>query len=244
MKYDLAVPTVTSNPNPGTQATIQPPPQDDETVFAIAQILATVPSPKKAVAALTALLVGTGITAAALTMALGMANKGTAHTPNSRLGGMAPGAPTEAARAQELYYRAAYLLNASRRIQTGLNKKQPVKVALTQEETFYRQHEAARRNRLESATKVLAASRAFGPLLGWYVNPLLQNEIECLTANGHNFYAEQGTLIGYPGSVHPHCGCQAGPPIPGGGLVNDALSKIITVKSRPYKLKVKGKKSA
>jgi hypothetical protein len=145
----------------------------------------------------------------------------------------------------EIYTRSAYLANAAKRMQRTLDEGGTQRDALRREAPHYRAHEHARKGRLDSAAQVEYAARQIGvpdergTLLGWYTNPLLNNDGECLAANGHNFYAEEGTIIGLPGSVHNNCGCYAGPVHQGAGLVNEAVANIVRfARTRPtFKLK-------
>lgn len=217
---------------------VSTPPTDNETVQHIAEILIAGYVLEKTIKLLVKYLTPLGITAAAIRPALGLADHGTKHLPN----GKGPASSlTSQARYNDLYYRAAYIYNASRRIQADLNRGKPLRVALSDESLHYRQHEQARRGRLDAAARVTKAAKMFGPLLGWYLNPLLNNEAECIAANGHNFYADEGTVIGLPGSVHPKCGCKAGPPIPGAKMVNEVLSNVTAI---GRKFKIKTRKSA
>lgn len=143
---------------------------------------------------------------------------------------------------KEIFYRAAYLLNAAHRVEKDTRGGENLQEAVRDELPNFRLHEAARAARLQNAVGIAWRSNRFGRLLGWYLNPLLDNERECITASGHNFYADEGTVIGYPGAVHPRCGCNAGPPIAGAGLVNDALAAdraVIFGKPRRYRLRQK-----
>jgi hypothetical protein len=131
-------------------------------------------------------------------------------------------------------------MNASKRIESDVKAGKPLPQALAKEKKVFKTHETARRGRMGAAANAARAANLYGDILGWYLNPLLNNEIECVTANGHNFSASQGTVIGYPGAVHPRCGCTAGPPILGAGMVNDALkesSQVIFQAPRKYRLK-------
>lgn len=181
-----------------------------------------------------------GVSTLSVTAALGLAGTGTVHRPNARLRGV-EGARTHGVvrdvRDNELYFRAAYIVAASQRLDADLKKKLPLRQALAKEKPFQRAHEKARRNRQETATQIQQQSKLWGPLLGWYRDPLSENsESECRDANGHNFYAAEGTIIGWPGSVHPHCHCKAGPPFPDGGMVNDHV-RLHKVHAKTYRLK-------
>ncbi len=208
---------------------VQPPPQDDPTTSAAAQILDTAADTAGAVAALLVLLAPLRIGAEAIEAALHLVNRGTKHTPR-------PKGSTDLARkvaADELYFRAAYLIRAAHRIQADLDNGLSIREAVARERRYYEAHEKARKQRLLAARKVAVAHAWFGPLLGWYLNPLLNNEAECIAANGHNFDALVGTVIGLPGSVHAGCGCYPGPPWEGAGMVDDAVrNHIVHVSAR------------
>lgn len=204
------------------------------------------------VKAVTRFLYPYGIKSAAVRMALSLTRTdsgyvGTAHSPNARLAGHAARLEggVRDVRDSEVYYRAAYVANAADRLQRSLNAGATQQEALRREKVYYLQHEKARRGRLDSAAQVQTAGNLFGQkdgrgtLVGWYLNPLLNNEVECRTANGHNFYVEEGTVIGLPGSVHSNCGCYAGEPHQGASLVNDVLGNVVRfTKSQPkFKLR-------
>lgn len=197
-----------------------------------------------------------GVQTTAVRMALGLTHKegggrrGTAHAPNARLAehGATLTGEVRQVRDNEVYFRAAYLANAAHRMQQVMDDGATQREALRREAPYYRAHEAARRGRLTAVAQVQHAANLFGQpeargtLVGWYLNPLLNNEVECVSANRHNFYAEEGTVIGLPGSVHNRCGCYAGPPHAGASLVNDVLSNVVKFqkKSTP-KFKLKGR---
>lgn len=169
-------------------------------------------------------LAGT-VSPTAAAAAFGITGRGTAARPNARLKGSKSTRAIKKVRDSELNYRAEYLLNAARRIQASLDAGQSIKQAIRTEGGNQRLHEKARRQRLDAVRETEHASKLYGNLLGWYLNPLLNNDSECIAANGNNFYAGLGTVIGYPGSVHPNCGCKAGPPFPPPAvLVNEAIA--------------------
>jgi hypothetical protein len=228
---------------------VTPVPLDaSETTKAIADVLTTtaryrrIEADQKAeLAGLVHLLRPYSIKAPAIRLALGLAHapggsrRGTAHAPNARLSthGATLDGIVKATRDKEVYFRAAYVANAAQRIQNAMDSGADPATALKREVPYYQAHERARRGRLEAAAQVQVAAQHYGrtddrgTLLGWYLNPLKQNEVECQTANGHNFYAEEGTVIGLPGSVHNNCGCYAGAPHQGATLVNDELRNFV-----------------
>lgn len=245
---------------PEVKHVVPPPVDSDATVRAIADILASSARFERLpgdfgqeVAGLEHLLAPYGIKRTAIRMALGLAYKegggqrGTAHTPNAilRHHHVTLTGQIRKVRDSEVFYRAAYLANAAHRLQRAMNGGANQRAALRQERVYYRMHEEARRGRLKAVAQVERAGQMFGEwngtgtLLGWYLNPLLHNEVECITANGNNFYMEAGTVIGLPGSVHNRCGCYAGPPHQGAPLVDDVLKNVVAFKrSRPrFKLK-------
>lgn len=199
-----------------------------------------------------------GIRPRAIRLALGLAykegggQKGTSHVPNARLAehGATLTDEVRAVRDHEVYFRAAYLANAAQRMQTAMNHGTTEREALRREAPYYRAHEEARRGRLRAVAQVQRAAKMYGQpgdrgtLVGWYLNPLLKNEVECIAANGHNFYAEEGTVIGLPGSVHNRCGCYAGPPHSGASMVNDALANVVKFQRSRPKFKLKTRRTA
>lgn len=186
-----------------------------------------------------------------------LVNRGTVTRPNARLYGHRLTLAIRAERDREALYRGAYALKAAERLQAAVDAGMPLRDALVQEKRFHDMHERARQGRLDAVTEAQRAGAWFGQevqvrgatrhLVGWYINPLLHNDPECLTANRHNFYAEEGTLIGWPGAVHLNCGCYAGEPIPGAGMVNDALRGVVSlphVGSKPTYTLSRKRKSA
>lgn len=259
---DLASPGVKRRERAVEKHAVHLPVDSDQTVRTIAKVLSVssrlprVGSDFKAEAeGLELLLEEYGIHGRAIRMALGLAHhegggrKGTAHVPNARLAehGATLDERVREVRDSEVYYRAAYLANAAKRIQTSLNGGASPKDAMRREAPYYRAHEEARRGRLRAVAQVQTAARTYGEeddrgtLVGWYLNPLLKNEVECITANGHNFYAEEGTVIGLPGSVHNRCGCYAGPPHEGATLVNDAMKNVVAFRRTRPKFKLRSR---
>lgn len=115
--------------------------------------------------------------------------------------------------------RAAYLINAGRRLGTAVVRDhgQPgaVRAALQRELGFLRQHLEATRLRNEAAGKVQESATKHGPGdLGWYAVLDKKTSPECRKANGKNFDPLRPPAIGLPGTVHPRCRCIPGPPHP------------------------------
>lgn len=224
-EIDLAGPVATESQGPQTtpiQAThtVKPPPQDNHKIRDIALLLLTAATTVGLASALSSLF--PKISMPNLLAVAGLARE-SAHAPAAEGAG-----PAEAAAAQqELMMRAAYVLAAAERLEKAEKEGKPHRAALSQESLLYERHRAAQAGRMKAALDVDKAVQFFGDVLGWYLDPLLNNEIECIKANGHNFRASQGTVLGWPGAVHPNCGCTAGPPIPGAGWVNDAVKPIL-----------------
>lgn len=236
---DLAGSVATEPQGPQTKPirpthTITPPPQNDPRVREIMALLL-------AGGTIATLAVGLSVLLPDVSMPNLRAVVGLALS-ESALPALSSGAgdAETVARAQELAMRAAYIQAAAERLEKAEQAGKPTRTALADESLLYRRHRNAQFGRTSAARKVDQAARDFGDTLGWYLNPLLNNEIECIKANGHNFKASEGTVIGWPGAVHPHCGCVAGPPIPGAGWVNDSVKPVLLDTSgrriyRPHK---------
>lgn len=141
----------------------------------------------------------------------------------------------------EAYYRAAYVLNASQRIQAHVDaavheaemtagwdeaeavldrrRRNAAERALTEasrrERSFELAHERARRRRLEAAHAVSAAADRWGPVLGWHAHKDDRTTPECFEAHGSNFRVDRPPVIGWPGTLHAgQCRCRPGKPFP------------------------------
>ena len=123
-----------------------------------------------------------------------------------------PSAVTESGRT-EPYFRAQYVLAASRRAQEAIKQGglSPAEAA-KREERYFAQHLDAMLNRAKSAAAVDRAAKQYGDVLGWYAVLDNRTSLECRAANGKNFNASVRPPIGYPGAVHPFCRCKAGKP--------------------------------
>lgn len=214
---------------------IEPPPSDSTLNQRIAEILASTATTLLAAKAIERLLRPFGIGVEAIVGALKIANgRGTAHRqrPKFKTNGLPnTGAGADVMRAaanEELYYRAAYVVAAAHRIQRGLKATTPIRTVLADESTNYRRHEQARTQRRAAAERTARAAQIFGDVLGWYLNPALNNEAECIAASGNNFHADTMPIIGWPGAVHMFCGCYASVPHENAGWVNDAVALHVT----------------
>lgn len=214
---------------------IQPPPQADPEVAQVAGLMAAGLALGALATAIGGFLAYRGISRLAVLAALQMVEKGTKH--QARVYG--PAQRRQVA-SDELFYRAAYVMNSARRIQSMLSTGTPIRDAVDAERRYFKAHEGARRLRLAAAAEVADAQDKYGILLGWYLNPLLNNDPECKAANGHNFRADRRPLIGWPGTVHPNCGCYAGQPIAGAGSVDQATARFLlqgTMSSPRYRIR-------
>lgn len=240
-------------PKPTTeQIHLQTPPAEEALVAAILALLVLKLATPDLVAKLQALLDihSIEVDRPVVEAALGLAGRGTVTRPNARLqahgivsGDKAAELPRAVA-SQEAGYRAAYLLNAVQRLQRDVDEGSSLPAAIRAESGNFNAHERARRNRLDCAARVARAAAAFGNILGWYRNPESNSEAECLLADGHNFDADEGTVIGYPGSVHPECACEPGPPhepIETTKTVNDVIRGTISLQNRRRRTALKPK---
>lgn len=233
---------------------VGPRPDADRDVRALAAILVNGGSRARQATAVHGLLKRWGVSKRSAELALQISRRGTTTIPNARLAEHAADEILDEHGKQELrvvanhdmYFRAAYVANAAKRIQLNIDNGMPEREALRREGVNFARHEAARKDRLRAVSQVQVTGEMFGQpdddgtLVGWYHNPFLNNEAECLAASGHNFYVEEGTSIGLPGSVHANCGCYAGPPHVGMGMVDDAVKKVVKFKPRQtptFKLK-------
>lgn len=190
------------------------------------------PTPAQ-VAALAALLAGsataTGVAAgfaslAGITPAVAKALLTvTDRRPLSVVAGVGPAVRQTAA--GEATYRAMYLLNAADRVQARIKTGTSPADAVRAELGNYRAHLAAQQNRAVSAVAVDRAARRFGPVLGWRAVMDARTSAECRRADGKNFSLTSRPLIGWPGSVHPHCRCRPVAAFAGAGFVDDVATQ-------------------
>lgn len=168
-----------------------------------------------------------GISTQAVLAALHLADRGTTHQPRMR----GQGGHETASRQQwkqELFYRAAYILAAAKRIDAELKQGKTVPQAVLDELPNWRAHERARRNRQEAADAVDTAGRMVGSAkLGWYAQRDGRTTAECQAAHGTNFDIADKPRIGWPGAVHPGCRCRPGPPFATSRTVDEATAGYI-----------------
>jgi SPP1 gp7 family putative phage head morphogenesis protein len=183
---------------------------DEELIAIIAGALA-IAAPANATAATLAPLVGIPVAVLIDVLKIAMSRPYTFGPPPDT---GVPTAATEAGRL-EPYYRAQYVLAASRRAQAALKEGGPaVQKAAEAEDRYFNQHLEAMLNRARAANAVDRATKIYGDMLGWYARLDNRTSPECREANGKNFHASVRPPIGYPGSVHPHCRCKPGKPFP------------------------------
>lgn len=202
-----ATPPPTDPPDQGLSATEQ------ATIAAVAVVLMAGLGAAQAAHYLKALLSPLGLPAWAVSAVVSLAYPALGATVPQAQPGTARGfvARTEWAR------RAAYLVNAVRRVSAGAID---LERALERERTYLAQHLDAGRRRRDAAQRVDEAAAVHGPVLGWYaVRDRITTPI-CRAAHGRNFLAARPPTIGYPGFLHGGaCRCQPGPPWPGGKIM-------------------------
>jgi len=215
-------PPAQQQPPPGQQPPPQPPP-------------ATPPpaalAPATLIAAILAAL-SVAVTAAGLAVALAKIMKAAGigylalravcilmmSWPQDRLEGTGP-AQRAIIRVNTLR-RAQFMWAACKRVQAAVVAArsqnaplgQAVRDALATEKRFMAMHLTASQRRVTAATAVDGMAEAYGPLLSWNAVMDSRTTAECRAADGKSFYAARPPAIGYPGTVHPHCRCTAGPP--------------------------------
>lgn len=88
------------------------------------------------------------------------------------------------------------------------------------ERKYAAMHEDAQKERDVAAQRLNIAQKAYGNTLGWYTKGDGQVETRCKKLSGHNFRTDRPLPIGYPGTIHPHCRCWAGPSYGTGEMLN------------------------
>lgn len=141
--------------------------------------------------------------------------------------GSVPLSPVAQRAARDAYTRrAAYLLNAARRVTRDVASGTPLPEAVTAEQRFWRQHLDAQTAREQAAQTVDAAASAYGPTLAWVSRGDDRVTTVCRIADGHTFDAATGCALGWPGfgGPHPQCRCVPGPARRGATSVDAALT--------------------
>jgi HK97 family phage prohead protease len=125
--------------------------------------------------------------------------------------------------------RAAYLVTATIRLSKAYatGDFDTVTKAKAREDQLLAAHKDAVAHRDEQLKQLADAVAGQEPdadgkvLMGWYGDDNPNQCARCSAADGKNFDALTPPPIGWPGWVHPHCFCEAGPPHKGGGNVDD-----------------------
>jgi hypothetical protein len=130
------------------------------------------------------------------------------------------GSATMNASRTNLIRRAQFALAAARRLtkdmiearSRGESTLKALAAGMARERRYFGMHRDAIWQRAQAAMQVDMAAWTWGDMLGWNTVLDSRTSADCRAANGANFRASSVPLIGYPGSVHPHCRCYAGPP--------------------------------
>jgi hypothetical protein len=183
--------------------------QDTTLALAAASALAGAATVAEAMVILGPVFVSFKIKRAALRAALNVVMS----YPPDRAGFYGP-ATAQTARLN-LMRRAQFLVASSRRFTLAqFRGPEAMFEQMAAERRYYGQHQEALWNRMQAAAQVDTAVMDHGVLLGWYTKRDSKTSPECITADRHNFRADQMPAIGFPGAVHLHCRCMPGPPFP------------------------------
>lgn len=125
--------------------------------------------------------------------------------------------------------RAAYLVTATIRLSKAYatGDYDTVTKAKAREDQLLSAHKDAVAHRDEQLKQLTDAAEGREPdadgrvLMGWYGDDNPNQCARCSAADGRNFDALAPPPIGWPGWVHPHCFCEAGPPHDTSKLVDD-----------------------
>jgi hypothetical protein len=208
-----------------TQTPPPPPPEDTGgLVAAVAAVLVVAISADAAMAALLPVLRRFGIQPGAMAGSLQVVFS----FPPERTGVSGPA--TIATSRQNLIRRAQFVVASARRLTTaiidgrsrGLSIPAVLAREIPAEHRYFGQHLQAIWNRATAAAQVDSAALSYGDMLGWNTIHDSKTSAECRAADGKNFYATAMPLIGWPGAVHPHCRCYAGPAHPGARMLPSA----------------------
>lgn len=182
---------------------------EDQTVTAIVSLMAVGASVELLTPKIQALLRPLGIPGDATALAVKIAM---AAPINSRQATRLDTPAVKTTVLTERTFRATYILNASRRIAQAQKERQPASQILNEERRWFAAHRQNADRRHQKAKEVDVAAERYGDTLGWYAKRDSRTSAECLAAHGKNFNANNRPLIGFPGTVHPHCRCRPGPP--------------------------------
>lgn len=134
----------------------------------------------------------------------------------------AAGPATLATARQNMLRRAQFVLASARRLSAAARGGENLRAALETERRYYGLHLQALWNRARGASQVDSAAQSYGDLLGWYTVLDRRTSAECRAASGRNFSVMAQPLIGWPGTVHPHCRCYPGRPHRGARMLASA----------------------
>lgn len=144
--------------------------------------------------------------------------------------------------------RAAYMVNAARRISHSMRELQSQGVpphlvasrALERERPYYRLHVDAQnaRERMAYKAEQEALRSKTSPVpgttpgdVGWYATLDSKTTPECRVAHGTNFSVDDPPSIGVPGALHAgRCRCSPGMPFPYGKKTETALGALANSK--------------
>lgn len=200
-----------------------PPPEQTPLVAQVARILLATAAADLAARAISRIA---QLPVKPLMLALRLTQRGTNHRP--RLRGRDAAARQQ--QAQEVYFRAAYILSATQRLAKAMDAGKTPREAVAAERRHVQAHEAARKNRQTIAKEVDRVSDIYGDQLGWWAQQDGHATPECKAAGGTNFRASQRPLIGWPGSVHPRCRCRPGPPFATERTVDQATARMVRLR--------------
>lgn len=127
--------------------------------------------------------------------------------------------------------RAAYIVRATLRLAAAHATKDAaiIAAAQAQEDQYLAAHGKAAAERQTAVNDLITAVGKTKPdsdgriLMGWYAEQFPCPV--CLAVDGTNFDVFDPPLIGWPGWVHPHCGCHAGAPYSTDLMTNDVIKK-------------------
>lgn len=193
--------------------------QQQLTTTEVAALLATGATVAVLSPAVVTSLVAVGVSAAAARAALTLVGA------TSVLSVLPIGPASRATATSEQFFRAAYLVAAGQRIQADLDSGMSMRAALGAERPNLSAHLGAKANRKRAAAAVDAQTASHGYTLGWKAQMDERTSAECRRANGRNFSALSRPLIGWPGTVHPHCRCAPVAPFVGAGFVDDVVTQ-------------------
>ena len=208
-------------------------PQADQQVQQVAALLATYVAADLTANAIAKLI---KLPPKTVLAAVHLADRGTRPIPRAPAG-----VASKQAQLAELYYRAAYILAASRRISRSVANGSSLEEAVSAEKTYQAAHESARKARLTSAHNIDVAAEQYGVptddgkahWLGWYLGGANTHTVACDHADGRNFRTDKRPVIGWPGTVHYGCRCMAGPPHPTTVTVDQATASYVRSGGKP-----------